>query len=193
MYKPIILDYNELSPYLSKNTIYYHYQIYLNNLNILNNLLKQANYDYKYNKRELIKNIDIFNLDIRGEILYYLSSILNHELYFGSISNKKNNIPLGRLKNDLDKYFGDYNTFKKNFINTALNLKGSGYTYLVKDKEGKLRIINTSNEDNPIYYGFTPIFNIDLWEHAYYLDYKNKIDYLNNFFNIIDYKKIIYP
>jgi len=89
MYKPIILDYNELSPYLSKNTIYYHYQIYLNNLNILNNLLKQANYDYKYNKRELIKNIDIFNLDIRGEILYYLSSILNHELYFGSISNKK--------------------------------------------------------------------------------------------------------
>ena len=192
MYKPIIIDYNYLNPYISPINLYYHYSIYIKNLAILNKLLSQEKYDYRYKKENLIKNIDIFNLNIRGEILYYLSSVLNHELYFNSISNKYNNIPNNKLLEDINETYGNYENFKQEFIKSAINLKGSGYTFLVKDNKNKLKIINTSNEDSPIYYGYTPIFNIDLWEHNYYLDYKNKIDYVENFFNIIDYKKVNY-
>lgn len=192
MYKPIVIDYNYLIPYITPDNLYYHYNIYLKSLNILNKLLVQEKYDYKYNKLELIKNIDIFNLDVRGEILYYLSKVINHELFFSNISNKYNNIPNEKLLKDINKYFVNYDNFKKEFIKSAMNLKGSGYTFLVKDNNNQLKIINTSNEDNPIYYGYIPIFNIDLWEHAYYLDYKDKMDYIENFFNIIDYEKINY-
>ena len=73
----------------------------------------------------------------------------------------------------------------------ALQVKGSGYTFLVIDKNNNLRIINTSNQDTPYYYGFTPIMAIDVWEHSYYLKYNNKRkDYLEDIFNIIDYTKV---
>lgn len=192
MYKPIVIDYNYLIPYITPDNLYYHYNIYLKNLNILNKLLEQENYDYKYTKQDLIKNINIFNLNVRAELLYYLSSVVNHELYFSNLSNKYNNIPTGKLLENINKTFGSYNNFKKEFTKSAINLKGSGYTFLVKDNNNQLKILNTSNEDNPIYYGYTPIFNIDLWEHSYYLDYKNKIEYIDNFFNIIDFKKVNY-
>lgn len=192
MYKPIILDYNYLIPYISPDNLYNHYLIYLKDINMLNKLLQENNYDYKYTKEQLLKNINIFNLNVRGYIEYYLSSTINHELYFNSLSNKYNNIPTGKLLNDINKYYGSYNNFKNEFKKSALNLKGSGYTYLVKDDDGNLKIINTSNEDNPISYGLIPIFNIDLWEHAYYLDYKTKESYIDVFFKIIDFSKIKY-
>ena len=80
--------------------------------------------------------------------------------------------------------------FKSNFINSANNLKGSGYTFLVYNN-GSLMIINTSNEDTPYSYNFIPLICLDLWEHAYYLEYLNdRSSYINNFFNIIDFNKI---
>ena len=73
----------------------------------------------------------------------------------------------------------------------ALELKGSGWTFLVLDKNNKLRIINLPNQDSPYYYGFIPIMGIDMWEHSYYLKYNlNKEKYLENIFNIIDYNKV---
>lgn len=191
MYKEIILDYNDLSPYLTKETLDTHLTIYRENLAKLNQLLNQANYDYSYSMKDLITHIDIFPLSIRGEILYYLASILNHNLYFYNISNNKYLEPVGLIKKDIDKYFGNYNNFKQEFLDKALNLKGSGYTFLVKDDKGILKIINTSNEDSPYYYGMEPIISLDLWEHSYFLQYKNnKETYVNNFFKIIDFKKI---
>ena len=97
MYKEIILDYNDLTPYISADTLNIHLNIYKNNLESLNRLLKQANYDYRYSMKDLIKHIDIFPLNIRGEILYYLSSILNHNLYFYNISNNKYLEPVGLI------------------------------------------------------------------------------------------------
>lgn len=191
MYKEIILEYNDLSPYINKETLDTHLIIYKENLIKLNSLLKQANYNYSYSLKDLINHIDIFPLSIRGEILYYLSSILNHNLYFYNISNQKHLNPVGLIKIDIDKYFGNYNNFKQAFTNSALNLKGSGYTFLVRDDKGILKIINTSNEDSPYYYGMEPIICLDLWEHAYLLQYKNDKDtYISNFFKIIDFEKI---
>ena len=191
MYNEIILDYQEISPYLNKETLDLQLDIYKNNLIELNRLLNEENYDYRYSLRELVDHIDIFSLSIRGNILYYLSSILNHNLYFYSISNKKNIIPIGLIEKDIIKYFGSYNNFKIEFTKKALELKGSGYTFLVRDDKGVLKIINTSNEDSPYYYKMEPIIALDLWEHAYLLQYKNnKLLYINNFFNMIDFNKI---
>ena len=73
----------------------------------------------------------------------------------------------------------------------ALEVKGSGYTFLVLDKNNKLRIINTSNQDTPYYYGFTPIMTIDVWEHSYYLKYTyDRKKYLDSIFNVIDFDKV---
>lgn len=191
MYKEIILDYNELLPFISTNALNIHLSIYKKNINKLNNLLKSINYDYKYSMKDLITNIDTIDLNIRGEILYYLSSILNHNLFFYNISNKKIIEPIGLIKKDINKYFTTYDNFKKEFKTKALNLKGSGYTFLVRDDNGELKIINTSNEDSPYYYGYTPIISLDLWEHSYFLDYyNNKNTYIDNFFKVIDFNKI---
>lgn len=193
MYQALKLDYpfSSLYPYLNYEVINVHYSnIYLNYVIILNKLLKINKYHYNYSLKELVFNIDIFPLDIRGEILYYLGAVLNHNLYFYNISNKKNILPIGRIKEDIDKYFGNYDKFKDEFIKKANNLKGSGYTFLVHDGN-KLAIINTSNEDTPYSYNFIPIICLDLWEHAYYLEYLNNREaYINNFFNIIDFNKI---
>lgn len=191
MYEGIKLDYIDLSPYLEKDTIMTHLKIYQDNLNKLNSLLRGINYDYSYSIRDLIDNIDIINLNIRGEVLYYLASILNHNLYFYNISGNKNINPVGKIREDIIKYFGSYDKFRDEFKNKALNLKGSGYTFLVSDDRGELKIINTSNEDSPYYYGMEPIISLDLWEHAYFLQYRNHRDvYIDNFFKIIDFKKI---
>ena len=193
MYQALKLDYpfSSLYPYLNYEVINVHYSnIYLNYVIILNKLLKINKYHYNYSLKELVFNIDIFPLDIRGEILYYLGAVLNHNLYFYNISNKKNILPIGRIKEDIDKYFENYDKFKDEFIKKANNLKGSGYTFLVHDGN-KLAIINTSNEDTPYSYNFIPIICLDLWEHAYYLEYLNNREaYINNFFNIIDFNKI---
>ena len=191
MYKEIMLDYVDLVPYINSVLLNNHLKIYKKNLFLLNKLLKQVNYDYSYSIKDLISRIDIFPLSVRGEILYYLSSILNHNLYFYNISNNGKTEPIKTIKKAIDKYFGSYVNFIQEFIKQAMSLKGSGYTFLVKDDNGILKIINTSNEDSPYYYGYEAIICLDLWEHAYFLQYKdNKLDYINNFFKILDFEKI---
>ena len=192
MYIKINLDYNSLEPYIDNKTLMLHYNvIYSSYIDKLNKLLKKNNYKDNYSLNELVDKIDMFPLEDRGEILYNLGGALNHKLYFYEISDKGNNIPYGEILKDINKYFGSYDNFKKEFIKKSLNLVGSGYTFLVMDESGKLQIINTSNEDTPYSYGFIPIIVLDLWEHSYYLKYTtNKEAYINNWFNLLDFKKI---
>lgn len=186
MFKPINLEYKDLNPYIDEEVINIQYNIYLDNLKKLNNLVKNEE-----NKENIIKNIDKYPLLIRDDILYYVGSVLNHELYFNSISNKKNNELKGKLKDEIIKEYGSFNNFKEKFIEAASYVVGSGYTFLVSDYNGKLNIINTSNEENPYYYDLIPIMTIDLWEHAYFLKYRlNKKQYIKDFFEIVDFDKI---
>lgn len=192
MYQKQELTYNSLEPYISDRTLMIHYNnYYLKYLKNLNDLLIKENYDFKYKKEELFDHIDKFNLNNRNEILYNLGGVVNHELYFFNISDLKNNIPVGSIKKDIDLYYGNYENFKKEFKKMALELVGSGYTYLVINKNKSLQIINMSNEESPYIYGMIPIITIDLFEHAYYLDYQNnKEKYIDAFFEIIDFNKI---
>lgn len=193
MYDLILLDYSfsSLEPFLDYETLDVHYnKIYRKYVDTVNQLLSNNGYTQAYSLKYLIDNIDMFPLSIRGELLYYLGGFLNHNLYFYNISDKKNNLPVGKIKEDIDKYFGSFDNFKKDFIEHANNLKGSGYTFLVKVRN-ELKIINTSNQDSPYSYNFIPVISLDLWEHAYFIKYKdNRKDYINNFFNIIDFEKI---
>ena len=190
-YKRITLDYKSLDPYIDDRTLDLHYNAhYRNYTDKLNKYLNNINYDYKDSPIYLAKHIDILPMENRDEILFNLGGYLNHSLYFYNLTNKKKDIPI-ELLNLINKYFGSFSLFKEEFIDMAMEVKGSGYTFLVMDKNNKLRIINTSNQDTPYYYGFTPIMIIDVWEHAYYLKYTYlRKKYLENIFDIIDFDKV---
>ena len=190
-YKRITLDYKSLETYIDDRTLDLHYNIhYRNYTDKLNKYLKDINYNYKYSAEYLAKNIDILPMENRDEILFNLGGYLNHSLYFYNLTDKKKEISK-ELLDEINKYFGSFSLFKAEFIDMALEVKGSGYTFLVLDKNNKLRIINTSNQDTPYYYGFTPIMTIDVWEHSYYLKYTyDRKKYLDSIFNVIDFDKV---
>ena len=189
MYSSIGLSYSSLEPFISDETLKNHYDIYLKYIRKVNELL--SGIDTIYSKDYLIQHIDVLPLSIRGEVLYNLSGVINHELYFFGLSNDNTNNINNKLYDDIVSNFGSYENFKNQFTERALNIKGSGYTFLVMDKDKKFRIINTSNQDNPYYYGYIPIMALDVWEHAYYIDYySNRVDYVNKFFDKLDLKKL---
>ena len=189
MYSSVKLTYSSLEPFISDDTLNHHYEIYLKYLKKLNELLSTTN--NIYSKAYLVQHIDVLPLSIRGEVLYNLSGVINHELYFFGLSNDNNEKASSKLLDDIVANFGSFDNFKNEFKEQAMNIKGSGYTFLVMDRDGKFRILNTSNQDNPYYYGYIPIMNIDIWEHAYYLDYySNRSEYIDKFFSKLDLKKL---
>lgn len=194
MYKSVILpyNYNDLEPVLNSETINVHYnKHYLGYLEKLNKILNDINYDYRYTKEELVSHIEEIPIDVRDDVLYNLGGVLNHELYFYSMSNNKVNVPIGALRKKIIDEYGTIENFKDQFIKTANKLVGSGYTFLVLNNNLKLEIINTPNQETPYLYGLIPIMALDLWEHAYYLVYRNRRgEYLEKFFEIVDYNNI---
>lgn len=194
MYEALKLPYafDELEPYIDAETLGIHYElIYKKYINNLNNLLKEINFQKDYTLVELVEHIDEIPIKIRGKVLYNLGGILNHNLYWLSMSPFKNKIPVLKLKEAIDNQFGSFENFKQAFIDSASLLEGSGYTFLVINENGELEIINTPNQETPYIYGVRPIMALDLWEHAYYLLYQNRRnEYIENFFNIADFKEI---
>jgi len=195
MYQLPKLNYSfeDLEPFIDTHTLAVHYHKHQKNyLNQLNKLLLKNNYDYRYNLNELAYHINEFKKNDQFDILYNLFGVLNHNLYWQSM-NEKNKKPFGKLKTCIEEKYGNFDNFYNVIKNIALSLKGSGYTFLVLNKEKDLEIINMQNQDNPIMFGYIPLFTIDLWEHAYYLNYENdKEKYLDNFKNIADFTNASY-
>lgn len=194
MYKKVSLpySYDALDPVLNSDTVDTHYnKHYLGYLEKLNKFLDSVNYDYRYSKEDLVRHIDEIPLNVRDDVLYNLGGVINHELYFYSMGDKNINVPIGSIRNKIINQYGSFDAFKKEFIKMANYVVGSGYTFLVVNKNGDLEIINTSNQETPYLYGLIPIMALDLWEHAYYLVYKNRRgEYIENFFKIIDFNTI---
>ena len=174
--------YQDLEPYIDTNTVGIHHNKHERNyLNNLNKILIKNNFHFKY-------NINEFPKDDRETILFNLGGVLNHNLYWKSINPKKKQKPTLELKNELEKKYNNIDNFFNMFKESALSLKGSGYTFLILNKNDELEIINTKNQDMPQLQGYIPLFVIDMWEHAYYLNYKNeKSDYIDNFLQIADF------
>lgn len=178
--------YQDLEPYIDTHTMGLHYNKhekgYLNNLN---RLLLKNKYNYQYDIEEIIYHIDSFQ--DKEDILFNLGGVLNHELFWLSI-NKNRVLPFGKLRDDLYSIYGDFDGFWSKFKEMALKLKGAGYTFLVINSNGNLEIINVMNQDIPLLYGYIPLFNVDLWEHAYYINYENdRSRYLDNLKEIVDF------
>ena len=192
MYEAKKLNYNTLEPYISDRTLTIHYNNhYLNYLNNLNKILKENNYDYRYSNEELFNHLDLFDIDVRDKILFNLGGVVNHELYFSNMSLGGNIKPIGLLKEKIDTQYGNYDNFKNEFIKIANELSGSGYTFLVINENKDLQIINMPNQESPYLYGMISLIALDLWEHAYYLDYQNnKNKYIDAFFKIIDFNNV---
>lgn len=157
-----------------------HHKKYFDNLITY---LNKENFDYRYPLEELPKHIEEFPLVNRGLILYNAGGVLNHNLYWHSL-NTNSSIPNGKLLRKINSQWGSFDNFVKAFNEKARYLVGSGYTFLAANKTGDLLILNMINQETPITYNLLPLFTIDLWEHAYYLEYKNDRDsYINNFWN----------
>jgi len=180
--------YQDLEPYIDTHTVGLHYLKHQKNyLNKLNSLLLKNNYDFRYTLDELIYHINEFPVGDREDILYNLGGVLNHNLYWKSI-NKNKKEPIGNLKRHIDSKYRSFDKFFDEVKKRALEIKGSGYTFLVLRNDGDLDIINFYNQDNPLSFGYIPLFTIDMWEHAYYLNYKNeKEKYLDNIKEIVDF------
>ena len=155
-------------------------------MNKLNDLLIENNYDFRYSLEELVKHINEFNISDRESILFNLGGVINHDIYFRSMSPNRE-LPNNILGSILVNKYGSIDDFFKEFKRMALSIKGSGYTFLVIDGND-LRIVNLLNQDNPYNYGFIPLIGLDMWEHAYYINYENKKDiYIDNFFDVVDF------
>lgn len=180
--------YQDLEPYIDTHTMALHHEKHEHNyLSNLNKSLNKNNYNYTYKLEELIYHLNEFLPTSREEILFNLGGVLNHELYWRSMKPYHQNKPKGKLKEKIDRTFGSYKNFWEAIKQNGLNLKGSGYVFLVF-KDNELDIINTKNQDTPLSFGYIPLFNIDLWEHAYYINYENdKEKYLDNFEKIADF------
>lgn len=195
MYQPYILKYNydSLEPHISKKTMDFHYNNhYLKYLKKLNEILVKNNFGFQYPIEELYNNVDVFPLSDRDDIIYNAGGVINHELYFSSMRPKEDNIYIPEpLNSALIKKFGSIDQFIEQFISLASNLPGSGYTLLVVKPNKELYLLNLANQDSPYSFGMRPILGIDVWEHAYYLDYNNdRKTYIDEFLKVIDFDEV---
>lgn len=184
-------SYDALAPNIDAMTMEMHYsKHYLTYTNNLNKALAGSDQE-NIPIEEIFKKLDMNNSDLRNNIGGYY----NHTLYFDIIGPKAGGKPTDTLASAIDKDFGSFENFKTQFEDASNKQFGSGWTWLLVDKTGKLQISSTPNQDNPLMpraeIAGTPILGLDLWEHAYYLDYQYKRKkYIEAFFNIINWKKV---
>ncbi|MCC3867889.1 superoxide dismutase [Terrisporobacter mayombei] len=190
--KPLPYSYDALEPYICKEIMILHhdkhYQTYVDNLNkTLENYPKYKSYSVE----KLLKSLDCLPKEISTSVRNNGGGVYNHEFFFNIMTPDKTEVS-GKLKNAIERDFNSYDNFIDEFKKSALGVFGFGWAWLVSDCNGKLFIITTANQDSPISYIYTPIIGIDVWEHAYYLQYKNKrADYIDNWINVINWNKAL--
>lgn len=176
---PYALD--ALEPHISKETLEYHYgkhhQTYVTNLN---NLIKGTDLENK-SLEEIIKSTD-------GGIFNNAAQVWNHTFYWNCLAPNAGGAPTGKIADAINSTFGSFEEFKKQFNDAAAKNFGSGWTWLVKKTDGSLAIVNTSNAATPVSGDDKPLLTVDVWEHAYYIDYRNaRVKYLEEFWALANW------
>jgi len=176
--------YSALKPVLSEETFEFHYgkhhQTYVTNLN---GLLPGSAYE-DATLEEIIKKAD-------GALFNNGAQIWNHTFYFETFAPRGKKAPEGTLAKAIDTSFGSFDGFKEQFAKSAVTLFGSGWAWLSKKADGSLVITQEPNAGNPLRSGLTPLLTFDVWEHAYYIDYRNRrADYIKALWDIVDWEKI---
>lgn len=181
--------YDALEPYIDEKTMRIHHdkhhQGYVNKLNAA--LEKHPEIKVE-NAEDLLKNFNEIPENIRTAVRNNCGGYVNHNFFWSIL--KKDVEFKGEIKEAIEKKFGSFEEFKKKFSDAAASVFGSGWTWLALNNE-ELEILKTSGHDNPINEGKIPVLVIDVWEHAYYLNYQNKrAEFIENFFKIIDWSKV---
>lgn len=169
---PLKYKLNALEPYISEKTMNFHYfkhhQTYLDNLN---KLIENTEFE-DMSLVDIIKKTA--GISQWSAIFNNAAQTWNHTFFWNSMCQNGGGKPHNELITDIKKSFGSYENFRKEFKEAALSQFGSGWVWLIKKDEHNLAIMKTSNADNPIAHDLEPVLTIDVWEHAYYLDYQNK-------------------
>jgi len=181
-----------LEPHIDKQTMEIHHgrhhQTYVNNLNAA-----LEGHPELQNKtaEELIADLDSLPEAIRTAVRNNGGGHVNHTLFWEIMSPNGGGEPKGEIAEAINKTFGSFEAFKEAFTKAAVGRFGSGWAWLVLDKDGNLAVTSTPNQDNPIMEGQTPLLGLDVWEHAYYLKYQNRRpDYVAAWWNVVNWDAV---
>ncbi len=189
--RPLPYEYDALMPVLDEETLHFHhdkhYKTYVDNLN-------SALSDYpelqKKSLKELLSGIERLPSQVQTPIRNNGGGVFNHELYFDSMRSPAGQEPEGALAEAIERDFGSYRQWKDQMKQAGVSKFGSGWAWLVTDDKGKLSVLQTANQDVPDLEEYTPILPLDVWEHAYYLQYQNRRpDYAEGWFDLINWRK----
>ncbi len=178
---PLPYEQNALEPHISAETLSFHYgkhhQTYVNNLN---NLVPGTEYE-NLSLQEIIMKAPA------GGVFNNAAQIWNHTFYWNSMSPNGGGEPGGALGDAINEAFGSFDAFKEKFSTSAATNFGSGWTWLVRNGSGSVEIVNTSNAGTPLTDGKKPLLTCDVWEHAYYIDYRNaRPGYVSAWWNLVN-------
>ena len=184
--------YNALDPYIDEETMKLHHGkhhlAYVKNLNAT--IEKYADLASK-SAEELIMDLGSVPEDIRSAVRNNAGGHVNHTMFWESMTPTKEEDFEKIIQEEINSIFGSLADFQSKFNDAGLKRFGSGWVWLVQNKEGKLEIVSTPNQDNPMTDGQKPILGNDVWEHAYYLKYKNiRADYLKAWWNVVNWQEV---
>jgi len=179
--KKLNYDYNALEPMMSAETLEYHHgKHHATYVAKLNGFVVGTDYESK-NLIEIIKDSD-------GVIFNNAAQVYNHDFFWDTLSPEETQ-PSDDLTQMINDQFGSMEGFKKSFFENAVSLFGSGWVWLCLDENNTLSIVKTANAETPITNGLKPLMTCDVWEHAYYIDYRNaRPTYLENYWKLINWK-----
>jgi Fe-Mn family superoxide dismutase len=184
-------SYDSLEPHIDSKTMEIHHgKHHAGYTNNLNNAISGSELE-NHSIEEILKNLNMENSALRNNAGGYY----NHNLFWDILSPSGGGKPNGRLLESINNGFESFENFKEEFSKAAATRFGSGWAWLCVHENGTLKVCSTANQDNPLMPGIGfdgfPILGIDVWEHAYYLNYQNRRpDYINAFFNIINWEKV---
>lgn len=183
--------FDALELYIDEETMHLHHDkhhnTYVTNLNAA--IEKHPELGEK-TIEELLSDMDAVPTDIKTAVRNNGGGHANHSFFWKIMAPNAGGEPTGAIKEAIDEAFGDFATFKEEFKKAAAGRFGSGWAWLVMEN-GKLAITSTANQDSPLMEGKTPILGLDVWEHAYYLKYKNvRPDYIEAFWNVVNWEEV---
>lgn len=187
----LLYEYDALEPAIDSKTMNIHHtkhhQAYTNNLNAALEGHEFASLPIE----EVLRRVNELPEEKRQAVINNGGGYANHNLFWEILSPNGGGAPSGKLAEEIEKAFGSFDSFKEQFGKAAATRFGSGWAWLCVDQNGQLKVLSTANQDSPYMEGLTPILGLDVWEHAYYLNYQNRRpDYIQAFWDVVNWDQV---